>query len=144
MGTSLTNDLYADKNKSDAFKVRGLVNSINTILSPAISGFIIYYFSSSQIVLFCLFLALISGGLFYGIRDISIQEKSAKQTQNVLKVLYFNPVERWMVLVSILANFVITPIIAYVIPYNVYNKFNLPAFYVGLAEKFFWYWYDSR
>lgn len=44
LGTSLTNELYQDIDKSSAFKVRGFVNSINTIFSPAISGFIIYYF----------------------------------------------------------------------------------------------------
>lgn len=44
LGTSLTNELYQDIDKSNAFKVRGFVNSINTIFSPAISGFIIYYF----------------------------------------------------------------------------------------------------
>lgn len=137
LGTSLTNDLYDDKNKSNGFKVRGFVNSINTILSPAISGFIIHYFSTQQIILFCIIFSFISSLLFCGIKDIKLQENLEKKSKNTFKILLKNPIERLMVLVSLLANFIITPMIAYIIPYNIANKFKLPAFYIGISEGCF-------
>lgn len=137
LGTSLINDLYDDNNKANGFKVRGFVNSINTILSPALSGFIIHYFQTHQIIVFCIFLSLLSGYLFYGIKSIALQEDMEYKTKNILKILYLNPIERIMVFVSLIANFMITPIIAYIIPYNIANKFKLSAFYVGISESFF-------
>lgn len=137
LGTSLTNDLYEDENKSNGFKVRGFVNSINTILSPAISGFIIHYFNTQKIIVFCIFLSLVSGFLFYNIKNIKLEENLEKKPKNTFKILFKNPIERLMVLVSLLANFVITPMIAYIVPYNIANKFKLSAFYIGIAESFF-------
>ncbi|EGE27494.1 MFS transporter [Moraxella catarrhalis] len=137
LGTSLTNDLYGGNNKSNGFKVRGFVNSINTILSPAISGFIIHYFGAHQIICACIILSFISGILFYGIKNIKLQENLEKQSKNTFKILLKNPIERLMVLVSLLANFIITPMIAYIIPYNIANKFKLPAFYIGISEGCF-------
>ncbi|MCL1623069.1 MFS transporter [Moraxella sp. Tifton1] len=137
LGTSLTNDLYDDKDKANGFKIRGFVNSINTILSPAISGFVIHYFDTNQIIIFCIIFSLISGFLFYGIKSIILQKSLEKKSKNGFKILLKNPIERTMVFVSLIANFIITPIIAYVIPYNIANKFKLSAFYVGISESFF-------
>lgn len=137
LGTSLTNDLYDNKDKSNGFKIRGFVNSINTILSPAISGFIIHYFDTNQIIIFCIIFSLISGFLFYGIKSIKLQGNLEKKSTNSFKILLKNPIERTMVFVSLIANFVITPIIAYIIPYNIANKFKLSAFYVGISESCF-------
>ncbi|MDO4441548.1 MAG: MFS transporter [Moraxella sp.] len=137
LGTSLTNDLYDDKDKSHGFKVRGFVNSINTVLSPAIAGFIIHYFKTQQIIAGCIFLSLVSGCLFYGIKNISPQDHTEHQATNALKILSAHPVERIMVLISLLANFIITPIIAYIIPHKIAHQFNLPAFYIGIAESSF-------
>ena len=129
--------MYGGNNKSNGFKVRGFVNSINTILSPAISGFIIHYFGAHQIICACIILSFISGILFYGIKNIKLQENLEKQSKNTFKILLKNPIERLMVLVSLLANFIITPMIAYIIPYNIANKFKLPAFYIGISEGCF-------
>lgn len=138
LGTSLTNELYQDIDKSTAFKVRGFVNSINTILSPAISGFVIYYFATETIIISCIVLSLISAFLFYSIK-ISDENNNDKdqQKKNSLKILLFNPVERLMAIASAVCNFVITPIIAYIIPYRVAHQFKLSAFYVGVSESFF-------
>ncbi|WP_218638487.1 MFS transporter [Histophilus somni] len=137
LGTSLTNDLYDGEDKSNGFKLRGFVNSINTIISPAISGFIIHYFNTQKIIVFCILLSLLSGFLFYFIKNIKLQENLGKKSKNTLKILLKNPIEKLMVCVSLLANFIITPIISYIIPYNISNKFNLSAFYIGISEAFF-------
>ncbi|WP_373630509.1 MFS transporter [Moraxella sp. E33BD] len=137
LGTSLTNDLYLDDNKSHAFKVRAFVNAINTILSPAISGLVIHYFNAQTIILFCMIVSLISSLLFYGIKDIKLKQSPKQLSKNTFNILLNNPIERLMVLVSSLANFIITPIIAYIVPYKIAHQFKLPAFYIGIAESFF-------
>lgn len=137
LGTSLTNDLYNNKDKSNGFKVRGFVNSINTILAPAISGFIIHYFDTQTIIIFCVILSSLSGLFFYHIKNIKLKENLENSSKNNFKLLIKNPIERLMVLVSLLANFIITPIIAYIIPYNISNKFKLSALYIGVSEGFF-------
>ena len=70
-------------------------------------------------------------------KKYKIAGKLRKTIKNTFKILLKNPIERLMVLVSLLANFIITPMIAYIIPYNIANKFKLPAFYIGISEGCF-------
>lgn len=42
-----------------------------------------------------------------------------------------------MAVISAVCNFVITPIIAYIIPYKIAYQFKLSAFFVGISEKVF-------
>ncbi|UNU72843.1 MFS transporter [Moraxella nasovis] len=135
------NELYQDDNKSGGFKMRGFVNSINTILSPIISGFLIYYFDTLTILSLCLGLSAVSFLLFYHInlshpKTAQVHSQSHTNT-NTLSILLFNPIERLMVAISALANFIITPLIAYVIPYQIAHTFKLSAFYIGIGEGAF-------
>ncbi|SIR79658.1 hypothetical protein SAMN02745664_102140 [Moraxella cuniculi DSM 21768] len=124
--------------KNHAFKVWGFVGSVNTILAPVLSGFVIYYLSHQQILFLCLSVALLS---LYAFSTIKLPKASTNTADthavNVLKVLLFNPIERIMATVSAVANFSVTPILAYVIPYKISQEFSLPVLYVGISEGFF-------
>ncbi len=50
IGSSIIPNIYKGKNIERAFRVRGFVNSINTILGAAISGFVISVFSVEQTI----------------------------------------------------------------------------------------------
>ncbi|VEG12596.1 MFS transporter [Moraxella cuniculi] len=138
LGNALAADLYAGVDKNHAFKVRGFVGSVNTILAPVLSGFVIYYLSRQQILFLCLSVALLSLYAFSTIKLPKVSTNTADtHAVNVLKVLLFNPIERIMATVSAVANFSVTPILAYVIPYKISQEFSLPVLYVGISEGFF-------
>lgn len=142
IGNSLVPQLYGEADVSNAFKIRGFVSSINTILAPAISGFIIYFIPQTAILLLCIVLAICAVVLFNAIKIPALTPSFSpitpqKNPKNTLLILLNHPVERLMVAISALANFVITPIISYIIPYKVTEQFRLTAMHMGISEAVF-------
>lgn len=136
IGTSLVPNLYQEQDLSFAFKIRGFITSVNIILSPILSGIVIYYLSYKNIIWLCVLLSLISFVLFALIHYKPI--KNTKTTnKNLLTYLLRHPIERLTVGVSALANMSITPIIAYILPYKVSKIFHLEALYIGIGEGLF-------
>lgn len=140
MGSSIISKIYEDNDTSHAFRIRGFVSSMNTIMAPAISGLIITQFSYDVILQLILAMVLFTMILFSTVKDLTTtatHDESESSNINMFKVLMHHPVERLMVTMSALANFIVMPLIAYVIPYKIVQVLSFSAIEVGLSEAMF-------
>lgn len=138
IGSSIIPNIYKGKNIEGAFRVRGFVNSINTILGAAISGFVISVFSVEQTIRILMVSIGISFLAFLIIKTTDIAIENAKKIKtSAINALTKNKVERMMVIVSAISNFILTPTLTYITPILIIDKYGYGALEVGLAEAMF-------
>ncbi|PHM33478.1 MFS transporter [Xenorhabdus innexi] len=139
IGTSIIPEIMDKSKLEQAFKYRGLVNSINTMLGPAISGLIIHYLNIDGALIFIAAMSLLPLVGFYFIKTNSenLSEKTGHRGQKSFRIITKNPTEIRLSLVSAFFNFAITPLIIYILPIIILNQFKLSALHVGIAEATF-------
>ncbi|CDG16889.1 MFS transporter [Xenorhabdus doucetiae] len=139
IGTSILPEI-SDKNKLEsAFKYRGIVNSVNIILGPAISGIVIHYLNINGALMFIALMSLSSIIGFYFIKSQQ-QEKPLQQHKShigSIKIITKNPTEASLVIVAAFFNFTVVPLVSYITPLIIINEFKLSALQVGIAEATF-------
>ncbi|MBD2810962.1 MFS transporter [Xenorhabdus sp. Vera] len=139
IGTSILPEISNTNKLESAFKYRGIVNSVNIILGPAISGIVIHYLNMNGALVFISLMSLSSIIGFYFIKNQQKEKPSQSHKSNVgsLKIITKNPTEASLVIVSSFFNFTIVPLVAYIIPIIIINEFKLSALQVGIAEATF-------
>ncbi|MBI6547596.1 MFS transporter [Xenorhabdus lircayensis] len=139
IGTSILPEI-SNKNKLEsAFKYRGIVNSVNIILGPAISGIIIHYLKIDGALIFISLMSLSSIIGFYFIKNQQKEKPLQHHKSNIksIKIITKNPTETSLVIVSSFFNFTIVPLVTYITPLIILNEFKLSALHVGIAEATF-------
>lgn len=139
IGSSIVPNLYTEKNLEYAFRVRGFINSMNTVLGAAVSGFIIQSFAIEQTLIILTLSITAAFIIFINIktRQNLSKTQSHHPSLSTLKSLLNNKVERVLVIVAALANFVLTPILMYITPILVIEKYHYSARELGIAEAIF-------
>lgn len=138
IGAIVIPNIYQDKNLERAFQLRGFVNALNTVVGVAIAGLLISRFSEESIVVGLLFTIAISGMLFFIIKIKEIEATVKNPTKFIaIKALINNKIERLMVVVSALSNFILTPVLVYITPILVVEKYGKTVFEIGLSEAIF-------
>lgn len=139
IGTSIIPIIYNEKNTEKAFKIRGFVNSINTILGAAISGFIINAFSPENTIR----ILIISIGIsflafcFTRTNEDTVKKSNGNKSLAAINALIKNKVERILVTVSAICNFILTPTLMYITPILILEKYGYTALEVGMSEAMF-------
>ncbi|AOM40939.1 MFS transporter [Xenorhabdus hominickii] len=139
IGTSILPEI-SDKNKLEsAFKYRGMVNSINIILGPAISGIVIHYLNIDGALIFISLMSISSIIGFYFIKNQQKEIPLQQHKSNIgsIKIITKNPTETSLVIVSSFFNFTVVPLVTYITPLIIINEFKLSALQVGIAEATF-------
>ncbi|MEQ1964240.1 MFS transporter [Xenorhabdus khoisanae] len=139
IGTSILPEI-SDKNKLEsAFKYRGIVNSVNIILGPAISGIVIHYLKIDGALIFISSMAILSIIGFYFIKSKQTEKPLKNHKSNIgsIRIITKNPTETSLVIVSSFFNFTIVPLVTYITPLIIINEFKLSALQVGIAEATF-------
>lgn len=138
IGSSIIPNLFSHENIEKAFRIRGFVNSINTVLGAMISGFIINYFTTEQTIKI---LTATVGTAFILFMMVKTKENILAsgdfEGSFALKALLNNKIERVLVVVSALSNFVLTPTLMYITPILVIEKYKYTAFEIGISEAVF-------
>ncbi|PHM74246.1 MFS transporter [Xenorhabdus kozodoii] len=138
IGASIIPDLYKSDSIERAFRIRGFVNSINTVLGAAISGVVIKSFSADQTVLILTVSVGISVAMFLSIKTNKVAIKEVGYSSSAaITALLGNKVERMLVIVSTLSNFILTPTLMYITPILVVEKYKFSALTIGLSEATF-------
>lgn len=138
IGSGIVPELYDGKDSERAFRIRGFVNSINTILGAAISGFVISAFSPGQTIRILIIAIAISFLAFLITKTNEATIKKSKITSAAaINALMKNKVERVMVIVSAISNFILTPTLMYITPILIIEKYNYSALQVGISEAMF-------
>jgi predicted MFS family arabinose efflux permease len=139
IGTSIIPEIMDKSKLEQAFKYRGLVNSINTMLGPAISGLIIHYLNINGALVFISVISLLPliGFYFIKTKQNNLIEKTPNRGQNSIRIITKNPTEIRLSLVAAFFNFALTPLIIYILPIIILNQFKLSALHVGIAETTF-------
>lgn len=138
IGSSIIPSLYMGNDLEHAFKIRGFINSINIVFGAALSGFIIQSFLFKQTITILTFSTALSLILFALIKTTDLVQPTVNHhNRSALKSLLNNKVERVLVLVAALANFVLTPILMYITPILVIEKYHYSAQELGIAEAIF-------
>nr|WP_255398520.1 MFS transporter [Xenorhabdus sp. KJ12.1] len=139
IGISIIPEIMDNKKLDKAFKYRGLVNSINTMLGPAISGLIIHYFNIDGSLIFIAVMSLLPLIGFYFIKTNSEKkpEEAEHRGQKSIRIITKNSTEIRLSFVAAFFNFAITPLIMYILPIIILNQFKLSALHVGIAEATF-------
>lgn len=138
IGSSITPNLYIGNDLQYAFKIRGFVNSINMVFGAAISGFIIQSFLFKQTLTILMLSTAVSLLFFTLIKTTDFVKPAMNYTDvSAFKSLLNNKVERILVLVSALANFALTPILMYITPILVIEKYHYTPQELGIAEAIF-------
>ncbi|MBD2825973.1 MFS transporter [Xenorhabdus szentirmaii] len=139
IGTSILPEI-SNKNKLESsFKYRGIVNSVNIILGPAISGIVIHYLNINGALIFISSMAILSILGFCRVSNKQ-KEKSSQQYKSStgsIKIITKNPTEASLVIVSSFFNFTVVPLVTYITPLIIINEFKLSALQVGIAEATF-------
>ncbi|SFN58015.1 MFS transporter [Xenorhabdus japonica] len=139
IGTSILPEI-SNKNKLEsAFKYRGIVNSVNIILGPAISGIVIHYLNIDGALIFISLMAISSIIGFYFIKNQQKEKPSHQHKSNIgsIKIITKNPTEASLVIVASFFNFTVVPLVTYITPLIIINEFKLSALQVGIAEATF-------
>ncbi|MDX7999215.1 MFS transporter [Xenorhabdus sp. Reich] len=139
IGTSILPEI-SDKNKLEsAFKFRGIVNSVNIILGPAISGIVIHYLNIDGALVFISLMSVSSIIGFYFIKNQHKEKPLQHQKSSIgsIRIITKNPTEASLVIVSSFFNFTIVPLVTYITPLIIINEFKLSALQVGIAEATF-------
>ncbi|OTA17997.1 MFS transporter [Xenorhabdus vietnamensis] len=139
IGTSILPEI-SDKNRLESsFKYRGIVNSVNIILGPAISGIVIHYLKIDGALIFISLMSILSIIGFYFIKNQQKEKPSQQNKNNIgsIKIITRNPTEASLVIVSSFFNFTIVPLVTYITPLIIINEFKLSALQVGIAEATF-------
>ena len=138
IGSSIVPTLYNSNTLERAFRIRGFVNSINTVLGAIMSGFIIKLFSPTDTLFI---LCALSGVSFILFLTIKIGKSKTADTKvsitSAPSALIKNKVERTFVIISALSNFIMIPILIYIAPILVIEVYGLSALEVGLSETAF-------
>ncbi|MFW7523185.1 MFS transporter [Vibrio ostreicida] len=138
IGSSIVPTLYKGNHIERAFRIRGFVNLINTVLGAVFSGFIIKSLNNNDIITLIVALMSISFILFLSIKiEGDKTNKSIGCTQILAHVFFNNKIERLLVSISALSNFVLTPTIMYIAPILVVDKYNLSSLELGFSEATF-------
>jgi len=139
IGTSIIPIIYNEKNTERAFRIRGFVNSINTILGAALSGFVINEFTAEQTIRIIIASIGISFLTFCFIKtnEISIKNTHGNKSSAAIHALAKNKVERILVTVSAISNFILTPTLMYITPILIIDRYGYTALEVGLSETMF-------
>lgn len=138
IGSSIIPNIYDGNDIERAFRIRGFVNSINTILGAAISGFVISAFSVEQTII----ILIVSIGIsFLAFVIVKTSEVTSTTNENksasAINALIKNKVERIMVLVSAISNFILTPTLMYITPILIIEKYGYTALEIGISEAMF-------
>lgn len=138
IGSSIIPNIYDGKDTERAFRIRGFVNSINTILGAAISGFVISAFTAEQTIRI---LILSIGISFVAFLFVKLNKNATKKNNNkstsAINALVKNKVERTMVIVSAISNFILTPTLMYITPILIVEKYGYTAFEIGISDAMF-------
>ncbi|OTA20989.1 TetA [Xenorhabdus beddingii] len=139
IGTSILPEISDENKLESAFKYRGVVNSVNIILGPAISGIVIHYLKIDGALLFISLMSLSSIIGFYFIKNQKKEKPLQQHTGNIgsIKIITKNPTETRLVIVSSFFNFTTVPLVTYITPLIIINEFKLSALQVGIAEATF-------
>lgn len=138
IGSSIVPDIYAGNNIERAFRIRGFVNSINTILGAAISGFVISAFSLEQTTRILMISTAISLLVFTIVKtNEKITFVSKANNATAINALIGNKVERILVMVSAVSNFVLTPTLMYITPILIVDTYGYTALEIGISEAMF-------
>lgn len=137
IGSSITPLLYGNDNLEKAFRIRGFVNSINTVFGAAISGFVIHSFNVKETVLIITIAMFFSFILFLSL--IKLNSKVKKETNSsyfyAINSLINHRLERVLVLISATSNFILTPTLFYITPILVVDIYKLTSLELGFAES---------
>lgn len=138
IGSSIVPTLYEGNDLERAFRIRGFVNSINTVIGAIVSGFVIKFFSPQDTVLILSYLSVLSLLLFMSVK-IKTFHKEDFNTDKISSshILVKNRVERLLVSVSALSNFIITPTLMYIAPILVIENYGLSSLELGASEATF-------
>ncbi|OKP00181.1 MFS transporter [Xenorhabdus eapokensis] len=138
IGSSIIPNLYTGKDIERAFRIRGFVNSINTILGAAISGFVISAFSAEQTIRILIVSIGVSCLAFIIVKTNELSFKNPNhKSLSAIKALAINNVERVMVTVSAMSNFILTPTLMYITPILIIDRYGYTALEIGLSEAMF-------
>ncbi len=138
IGSSIAPCLYQDENLEKAFKVRGFVNSINMILGAAISGFVISRFDINNTLIIINFSIVASFFLFFGVKPDRSQEREKEEAAtNSVKILFLNKTERVLVFVCSLSNFILMPLLSYIVPIKIIDEYYSGTVELGISESLF-------
>lgn len=138
IGSSIVANLYQGENLEQAYRVRGFVNSINTVLGAAISGFIIQQLSMEHTILSLTIAMAVALILFMQIKTHDLPTIQLSYSNlSAFNSLLNNKVERILLVVAASANFALTPILMYITPILVIEKYHYSAFELGIAEAIF-------
>ncbi|CEE95029.1 hypothetical protein; putative membrane protein [Xenorhabdus nematophila str. Anatoliense] len=139
IGTSILPEISDSNKLESAFKYRGIVNSVNIILGPAISGIVIHYLKMEGALIFISLMSLLSILGFYLIKNQQKEKPSKPHKSHIgnLKIITKNPTEASLVIVASFFNFTVVPLVTYITPIIIINEFKLSALQVGIAEATF-------
>ncbi|TCM61420.1 putative MFS family arabinose efflux permease [Acinetobacter calcoaceticus] len=139
IGNSIVPELFRGADLQSAFQVRGLINSINMVLGAAISGLVIHIFTTAQL-LWILSVSVAGALLIFSglkLKPSLNQEKSTFSATAAIRALIGNRLERRIVCIAALANFILTPTLFYITPIIVVEHYQGSAMLLGLAEAMF-------
>ncbi len=142
IGSSIVPTLYKGQHVQAGFRIRGLVNSLNMVMGAVISGFIIQAFSPEQtiLILSCSMTVAVLIWRQMKIKEIQNTQNESPVTYSALtaiRALLLNQLERMLVLISALANFILTPTLMYLTPILVLAYYQRTALELGIAEGMF-------
>lgn len=138
IGASIVPSLYTRGNTEHAYRIRGFVNSINTVLGVAISGFLISTLSTEGTLSILTVSVGISFLLFACIKTADVHAPvPSTRSYSAIRALVQNKVERILVVVSAVSNCILTPVLIYVTPILIIDRYGYTALEVGLSEAMF-------
>lgn len=142
IGSSIVPTLYKGQHVQAGFRIRGLVNSLNMVMGAVISGFVIQAFSPEQTILILSCSMTVAVLIWSGVKIQDIQNTQNKfpptySALTAIRALLYNPLERLLVLISALANFILTPTLMYLTPILVLAHYQRTALELGIAEGMF-------
>ncbi|AXA33310.1 hypothetical protein CDH04_02270 [Francisella adeliensis] len=125
--------------KKQAFRIAGSISSINVVLGPAISGFLILIISNQNLLFIGSLLVITALSLLYKIKlNKPIKNKEHyRKTKNGFRVLFLIKNEFYLAIITAIYNFVISPFIAVLLPFFILHSLKESVFYVGITETFF-------
>ncbi|MDX7986771.1 MFS transporter [Xenorhabdus sp. 12] len=139
IGTSILPEISNGNKLESSFKYRGMVNSVNIILGPAISGIVIHYLNINGALFFISSMSILSIIGFYFVQNRQTEKSSQQHKSSVgnIRIITKNPTEASLVIVSSFFNFTVVPLVTYITPLIIINEFKLSALQVGIAEAMF-------